>query len=238
MWSYYGSKANIIHLYPPPKYGKIIEPFAGTARYALKYWDREVLLVDKYEVIIKIWQWLQKCSRNDILKLPRKLEPGMKLSNMTFDCEEAKWLMGFLVSKAVQNPRNQVTDWVAIDRPNFANYLIKKIASNLHKIKHWKIIHGSYEDIENQEATWFIDPPYQIGGKHYVESSKNINYNHLGNWSRDRKGQVIVCESITATWLEFKPFNKNRSGRGKMNMEGIWSNMVTAHDNEQIKMAI
>ena len=66
MWSYYGAKTNVIDHYPPPKCDKIIEPFAGTARYALKYFDREVLLVDKYDVIVKIWKWLQLCSPSDI----------------------------------------------------------------------------------------------------------------------------------------------------------------------------
>ena len=52
MFSYYGSKSKVVDLYPRPKFDKIIEPFAGSARYALKYFDRDVLLVDKYEVIV------------------------------------------------------------------------------------------------------------------------------------------------------------------------------------------
>jgi len=43
MWSYYGSKKSIIDKYPPPKYGKIIEPFAGVASYSMKYWDRVIV---------------------------------------------------------------------------------------------------------------------------------------------------------------------------------------------------
>lgn len=62
MWSYYGSKSKVVHLYPRPEYGKIIEPFAGSARYSLRYFDRDVLLVDKYEVVVRIWKWLQHCS--------------------------------------------------------------------------------------------------------------------------------------------------------------------------------
>jgi len=54
MFNYYGSKSKIIHLYPKPIFNKIIEPFAGSARYALKYFDREVLLVDKYEAVVRI----------------------------------------------------------------------------------------------------------------------------------------------------------------------------------------
>jgi hypothetical protein len=56
MWSYYGAKTNIVQYYPKPKYDRIIEPFAGTARYSLRYFDHDIFLVDKYEVVVKIWQ--------------------------------------------------------------------------------------------------------------------------------------------------------------------------------------
>ena len=57
MFSYYGSKSKIVDYYPPPKYGKIIEPFAGSARYSLRFWQKDVLLVDKYPVIIEVWNY-------------------------------------------------------------------------------------------------------------------------------------------------------------------------------------
>ena len=59
MFSYYGSKSKIVDYYPPPKHKRIIEPFAGSARYSLKYWQNDVLLVDKYEVVVNLWKWLQ-----------------------------------------------------------------------------------------------------------------------------------------------------------------------------------
>ena len=75
MFSYYGSKSKIVNYCPPPKHKRIIEPFAGSARYSLKYWQNDVLLVDKYEVVVNLSKWLQKCEPNDILKLP-KLKQG------------------------------------------------------------------------------------------------------------------------------------------------------------------
>ena len=66
MFSYYGSKSKIVHLYPTPKMDKIIEPFAGSARYSLKYWTKDILILDKYSVIIDIWKYLQNASKNDI----------------------------------------------------------------------------------------------------------------------------------------------------------------------------
>ena len=71
MFSYYGSKSKIVDYYPPPKHKKIIGPFAGSARYSLKYWQNGVLLVDKYEVVYNVWKYLQQASKTDILGLPK-----------------------------------------------------------------------------------------------------------------------------------------------------------------------
>lgn len=234
MWSYYGAKTNIVGLYPKPKHGNIIEPFAGTARYSLKYFDRDVLLVDKYEVIIKIWKWLQLCSENDILTLPRRIKPKETLDDYKFDCIEAKWLMGFLVSYGVEAPRLIATD-KHLHRPNFINFSLIRISKQLFKIRHWKFLHESYENIENKKATWFIDPPYQYGGHSYIHSNKNIDFNHLNSWSREREGQVIVCESMKADWMDFIPMATHK-GRTGMQQEGIWSNETTAYDMQQQKL--
>lgn len=235
MWSYYGAKTNIVDLYPKPKHGKIIEPFAGSARYALKYFDREVLLVDKYEVIVKIWKWLQLCSPADILKLPTKLNPGQTLDDFNFDCEEQLNLMGFLISKGGERPRKKPSPWVHTHRPNNINFSLHRIAKNINKIKHWQIMHGSYEDINNQNATWFIDPPYVKGGGKYVMSNKNIDFDSLSKWCLGRQGQVIVCESASATWLPFKAMVSTSGTKGKQ-FEGIYTNQLSEYDFEQLKI--
>jgi|SRR6185312_6230248 len=231
MWSYYGAKTNLVYLYPKPKYDKIIEPFAGSARYSLKYFDRDVLLVDKYEVIVKIWKWLQKCSPNDILKLPR-LKQGQTTNDFKWSCEEEKLFMGFIIGCGAERPRIKATDRKTRDRPNHINYNLKRVAAQLYKIRHWEIRSGSYEEIKNQKATWFVDPPYQFGGAAYVMSNKNIDFIHLSNWAQQLKGQVIVCENTKASWMDFKPMIRQR-GSLKSSVEAIWSNEVTAYDNIQ-----
>lgn len=218
MFSYYGSKSKVVHLYPKPKHDKIIEPFAGSARYSLKYFDRDVLLVDKYEVIVKIWKWLQKATPQDVLKLP-SLKVGDTINRDDFDCIEQAWLMGFIVQQGVNAPRLTVSSFAedAIERQK------KSIANNLFKIKHWKIELGSYEDISNQEATWFIDPPYQFGGEYYWTGNKHINYPALADWCKSREGHVIVCENTKADWM---PFYSMREMNGAIHTttEAIWSN--------------
>jgi hypothetical protein len=34
-------------------------------------------------------------------------------------------------------------------------------AAQVGAIKHWTLIEGSYEAAPDEEATWYIDPPYQ-----------------------------------------------------------------------------
>lgn len=202
MWSYYGSKSKIVKHYPKPLFGKIIEPFAGTAQYAMRYWENEVTLVDKYHVITSLWRWLQQVSEKDLQSLPR-LEAGQTLDDFTFDCQEAKWFMGMIITGGPTQPKKRPSAWKVTIRPNTQNYKIEQACKNLHKIRHWKILDGSYEDIENEKATWFIDPPYFVGGKYYVHNK--IDYSNLAKWCKDREGQVLVCENSKADWLPFKP---------------------------------
>jgi site-specific DNA-adenine methylase len=227
MWSYYGSKSKIINYYPPPKYNKIIEPFAGSARYSLKYWDREILLIDKYKEVIDIWKWLQHCSTNDIKSLPI-LKPGTDLRSINLSKEELKF-MRWQISTAAFSPV-----WIVTSMQNEEKQKrqLRNIINNLHKIRDWEIVHGDYRDMKNEEATWFIDPPYQFGGHKYKEGNNKINFNELGEWCKSRKGQIIVCENTNADWLPFKTMKK-LIGANKKSVECIWSNHETNYDSVQ-----
>lgn len=94
---------------------------------------------------------------------------------------------------------------------------------------------GSYEDTPNQTATWFIDPPYQIGGHFYKESNKNIDFKSLGQWCKTREGQVMVCEKIGADWMDFKLLAIQQTKNGIQN-EAIWTNQVVSYRKEQGKL--
>lgn len=225
MWSYYGAKTKIVDLYPRPKHHKVIEPFAGSARYSLKWFENDVLLVDKYPVIVKIWHYLQQASENDIMGLP---EPKYKESIKQYNLAEGEFLlMSFLVAGAIANPQYIVQQYSDIPRAK------KQIAKQLFKIKHWKIQLGSYEDIPNQIATWFIDPPYQIGGEHYHENNKSLDYSVLASWCKSRNGHVIVCENTKADWLPFYAMRK-MTGAYSTTTEAIWSNYPTDFDAQQL----
>lgn len=225
MFSYYGSKSKLVDYYPPPKFDKIIEPFAGSARYALKYWQKQVLLVDKYELIINIWKWLQQCSKQDILTLPR-LQYGDEIPDTLTEIERAFILYNLHRGRAV--PSNKIGKF-----SDCWEYTIKTTAANIEKIKHWEIKLGSFDEIENIEATWFIDPPYQFGGEHYKESNKKIDFTKLAEWCKERLGQTIVCENTKADWLPFKPMKTIQGCANSFTTEAIWSNHKTNYDAVQ-----
>ncbi len=229
MWSYYGSKSRIVHLYPTPKLDKIIEPFAGSARYSLKYFDKDVLLVDKYETIINIWKWLQQCSEKDILSLPL-LSKGEDLRSINLTGPERDFL-GMMAGIASVSPRNKISAFSA-EQNGRKNYL-KRISKQLFKIKHWKFLCADYTEIENESATWFIDPPYQVGGHAYVHGNDKIDFGKLKGWCENRYGQVIVCENMSADWMDFKPLSKMRGANRLHTTEAIWSNIPTAFDYQQ-----
>ncbi|MGQ2982104.1 DNA adenine methylase [Flavobacterium sp.] len=233
MFSYYGSKSKIVKYYPPPKYGTIIEPFAGSGQYSLMYHDRNVILVDKSPDIIAIWQHLQQCSANDIKALPI-LPAGSVIDRSMFSCDGEYTLMRYLIVQGAFSGNNTVSPWGAA---RFENNLAR-VLRHLHKIKHWQFILGCYTELENTVATWFIDPPYENGGHKYPMSNRKIDFQHLAEWSRTRQGQVIVCENADASWLPFNPLRESKGLKAKPNTEGIWSNEQTNYDNVQMKLAI
>jgi hypothetical protein len=99
----------------------------------------------------------------------------------------------------------------------------ERIASQLGAIRHWTLIEGAYGAAPDVDATWFIDPPYQVAGKRYRCGSKGIDYAALGAWCATRQGQVIVCENVGAAWLPFRPWREIRGSR-KASHEAIWTN--------------
>ena len=226
MFSYYGSKSKIVNYYPPPKHKLIIEPFAGSARYSLKYWQNDVLLVDKYPVIVDVWNYLKNASEGDILGLP-KMKTGDCIDNYQLLTDTERMFLGFIVQIS-SGMRRTVSPFIEDTEP-----ALKKIAKQLHKIRHWQIKLGSYNELENVEATWFIDPPYMFGGHEYKCSNKQIDFKDLAEWCKTRNGQSIVCENTKADWLPFKRL-KEMQGTMYKTTEAIWTNLPSSYNNEQL----
>ena len=205
MFSYFGSKYKLAKHYGAPKFDTVIEPFAGSAAYSLYHEPRNVILADKNPIICSIWRYLINVHEHEILSLPVHFESVNDLKIP----EEAKQLIGFWIGIGCVRPSLTKTPWgkqyVDSKHCRVWGHAAKiRIAIQLKKIRHWKIIEKCYSDLENQKAHWFIDPPYEIQGKKYP--FKNLNYEHLSDWCNERSGFIQVCESKGASWLPFSDF--------------------------------
>jgi len=225
MFSYYGSKCKIIKYYPVSIYDIIIEPFAGAAWYSTFYRDRKIILNEKYKIIYDIWEWLINEATPQIILNHSDfyVEDDIRKLNIK---KQHKDLIGFCINRGSVSPKNIVQKWSCQSKINHdwastVSFQLKRIAKLLPEIRHWSITYGDYKDIPNQEATWFIDPPYQYGGNLYIENK--IDYNELKDWCLSRYGQVIVCENKKADWLPFKPLI-NITGQRNKTIEVIYTN--------------
>jgi site-specific DNA-adenine methylase len=214
MFYYYGRKKQIIKHYPNPNYDIIIEPFAGSAAYSLHgdNWQKKVILIEKDAKVAAIWKWLiEEATLEEIKKLP-DLKVGDRSSEFLHIIHAAtKMAFHFKTIK--------VTPVLA------RNWEISKrvFLSNLHKIKHWKMICDDYSKAPNVEATWFIDPPYQgESGMGYRHSSQFLDYQKLAQWALNRKGEIICCEGQTANYLPFRPLVELKGIAGKISQEVIF----------------
>ena len=226
-FGYYGGKWRAALRYPAPVHDTIVEPFAGSAGYAMRYPDRRVILVEKFPIIAEMWRFLIEASPEDIRRIP--------CVDSTNDLPSwvpagGRSLVGFAMNGAVTAPRRNLSGgWRKLrelgrKHAGWSEAQRERVASQVGRIRHWQIIEGDYAEAPDIEATWFVDPPYNNkAGSYYVHA--DVDYGPLASWCQSRRGQVLVCENEGATWLPFRPFATLKAGvNGKGSNEVIWTN--------------
>ena len=222
-FGFYGGKwRDSIKHYPPPRYATIVEPFAGSAGYSTRYPSRDVILYELDPIISAVWEYLINVTAGEIMSIP-DVPPDGSVDDLRV-CEEAKYLVGFWLNRGASRPRRSPSSWMRQGiRPGsfWGGRVRERIATQVDSIRHWQVFNEDYQEAGNQIATWFIDPPYQVGGSHYTE--RDIDFENLAEFCRSRRGQVIVCENGDADWLPFKPFASTK-GLRKNSSEVVWTN--------------
>jgi site-specific DNA-adenine methylase len=248
-FSFFGGKWRDAYRYPRPLYDTIIEPFAGSAGYSLRHFRKKVILCDLDPDIAGLWKYLIHVSPQEILNLPDVPMDIESIDDMDLH-QEAKRLIGFWLARGNSTPRKSPSAWMrGYVRPNsfWGPHVRSRIAEQVGFIRHWEVYECSYEDCldiiplqYSQEATWFIDPPYQEMGKHYRKGSSGLDYQHLGTWCKElghkdlksghKESQVIVCENLGADWMDFEFLAETQNMSGSGSQEVIWTNVPRDDD--------
>ena len=218
---YFGRKARIAGLYPPARFDTIVEPFAGSAGYALHadHWTRHVVLVELDPDIAALWRWLidPETTAETILALP-DLTQGASLDALAEG--PALKLMQLSARSEDHRGKRSASEWMANGWPTIR----ADVAAEVHKLKGWELIEGDYSLAPDVEATWFIDPPYQNISYGYRAARRALDFAELAEWCQARRGQTIVCEEDSADWLPFTPLTATTTLNNTPTVEVWWSN--------------
>ena len=230
-FTYFGGKWSTAHHYPPPLHKRVVEPFAGSAGYAVRHHSHSVELYDASEIVIGVWQYLITSPPEEIMNLPLDVQHVRDLDI----CQEAKWLIGFWFNHGNASPGLTPAAWMRSGDYTTAFWgaaIRARLARQVPYIKHWTATLCEYQDVPDGTATWFIDPPYDHEcGSSYKQQV--ANFSALGEWCLSREGQVIVCERAGARWLPFEvvPWRQratSRSEGARFSPEAMWTNEQTS----------
>ena len=231
MFKYFGSKLNLTTAYPPPVFDTVIEPFAGSAAYAVahRHVDR-VVLVERDAAVVALWRRLLAMTADQIRQLPDPVA-GTTSSDL---------LVAFASGRTTRD-----TPPTFIVSPRMAQRfrpMVNRIASVVDECRHFEVVEGDYTDAPDVQATWFIDPPYaptpggrwdRARGGRYRHNNASLDYADLATWCTSRSGQVIVCEQDGSDWLPWNGQVSARDGAHGGYQEVWWTNMPDPRPRQQ-----
>lgn len=220
-----GSKWLLSRHLPPPRYPRIIEPFAGSAGYSTRYGAyRDVLLIDADPLVAAAWNWLIHASPDEIRALPgREYYERQRWYQEQWPAE-VNFIVQAWTSRSGALRRNVYSKRTMTDESTWREAIRDRIARQVKAIRSWRVIHGNWSDAPTDEpATWVIDPPYEGHREGFIAyRHRPIDYAALWEWIRTLRGQIIVHERPTATWLPVRPFRVIRNQKHALVSEGLF----------------
>lgn len=231
MFFYYGAKRVLAPHYPRPRYRTVVEPFAGSAQYAVRCLmegsaDRAIL-TDLDPRVVDMWERLLSMTPDEVRALP-PLVVGATTSDPLHMVTAASNSWG-------SAKRMTVSERMAIKWPPMLRFITAALPHLLGRVT---ISLGDYTTARQTEpATYFVDPPYQTvrlltatdstggaRGRGYAKhcNSDSLDFAALGDWCQSLTGHVMAVDQIGADWLPFRPLKGHRSSVGTMHLEAIW----------------
>ncbi len=208
MFYYFGRKSRLADLYPAPRHELVIEPFAGSMAYTLYHQPTRAIGIELDDTVVEVWSKICGLTAQELLDYP---EPKRG------DRTEDRWCMMAGGSHGTAKAKSYL--WTERMERDLRKQ--KRMAARYvdYAKQHIEYKSGKYQDAPDEEATWFIDPPYQNIKRGY---RRDVDYKELADWCKKRRGLVIVCEQSGADWLPFKPLENIKGTNNKRTSEVVW----------------
>lgn len=222
MWNYFGAKTRVVRLYPPPLPGlPVIEPFCGAAAYSLYHDWPDVLLNDISPAVVGAWHYLQAVTPERMGEVfnEDRWPAGSNLRAAGLSQAERDLMRWQSQFGAVAPSHAHRSKWATSRRRLDA--LRRKWHRYRQTITGWTVTRGTYAEMPDIRATWFVDPPYQYARCKYPYDCVT-DYGRLAEWCRSRKGRVIVCGGLGDGWLPFERLGVTRACNGMNYPEFVW----------------
>lgn len=107
-FSYYGAKWTGAKYYGAPRRDLVIEPFAGSASYSVRWAPKRAKLFDISPDICALWDWLIHCSMADVERIPDAFEDVAEVMALPIG---PQMLARFWISKGRAEPSGTLSPW-------------------------------------------------------------------------------------------------------------------------------
>jgi len=219
LFKWFGSKWQSAKHYPEPRWNTIVEPYAGSAGYALNYCDRNVLIWEDDPNLMQLWLWLiEDATQSNVLDIPVGLPVGTDILSLGLSLGQA------LLLKHWQRTNNAGDCWTISpwgDKPGqWTANTRARVAEEVSAVKHWNFLVDPGFAPDN--STWFIDPPYQYNYR-YRTGLPPFSHELLASFVKrlPRQAQIICCEAacpktgVVPSYLPFSPSHRSVTSRRK-----------------------
>jgi hypothetical protein len=137
LFKWFGSKWQAARHYPPPLRAGIVEPFAGSAGYALNYADREVVLWEADPNLSELWRWLISDATPALVReIPIGLPVGLDIRTLGLSDGQG------LLLKHWQRTNNAGDCWTVSPWGNMPGQWTEntraRVAEQVCAVKHWR----------------------------------------------------------------------------------------------------
>lgn len=215
LFKWFGSKWLASKLYPKPEFDDIYEPYAGSAGYSLRHYEKRVTIWEKNDNLVVLWTWLIKAATSDDIRaIPVGLPEGTDIRSLGLSHGQA------LLLKTWQRTNNVGDCWTTSPWGHLPGQWTEntraRVADEVHAVKHWTL--GLPTTMSS--GTYFVDPPYEFN---YRYGATDFDHGALAAWlaTLEVPHQVIACEAAcpktgaVPTYLPFQFFASRITSRRK-----------------------